>query len=323
MIKAGFEPVLASDGAALKVLKEAFSTLKSYELPGYHITYSKSSWSFKLQLLFSFFRIRKVVKAEHRLVQETVEKEGISGIISDNRFGVYHSKIPSVYITHQLTVLSGVFTKFTTKIHRQIIEKFNECWIPDVESSVFSGELSQNTGIKIPVRYVGVLSRLEAKPSDSKYDVAIVLSGPEPQRTFLEQKILTEFNDTIGKVKLVRGILTESQLAHNFQHMEVVNYANQRELNAILNSSKAVIARSGYSSVMDFAVLGKKALFIPTPGQTEQEYLAKRMHDLKIAPYVNQRKFKFSDVKKIESYKGFEGQKVAFDLKLFSLFHGE
>jgi hypothetical protein len=315
---------LASDGAALEVLKEAFPELKTYELPGYDITYSKSSWGLKLRLLFSFFRIQKAVKAEHEFVQKVVEIDDIYCIISDNRFGVYHNIIPSVYITHQLTVLSGLFTGFSTKFHQSIIEKFDECWVPDVSDELsLSGKLSKNNSIKIPVKRIGVLSRLKPKELSSKYEIAIVLSGPEPQRTLLQQKMLSEFKDDLGKTVLIRGKFSEDQIQHNFQNLEIVNYANQSDLCAILNGSKIVIGRSGYSTIMDLAVLGKKAMFIPTPGQDEQEYLAKYLEAQKIAPFVNQNDFSFSALEKLDKYPGFKKQKMELDLKLFSLFHSE
>ena len=314
---------MASDGAALEVLKEAFPKLKTYELPGYDITYSKSSWGLKLRLLFSFFSIQKAVKAEHRFVQKLVEQEDISGIISDNRFGVYHKEIPSVYITHQLTVLSGFFTGISTKFHQRIIEKFDECWVPDIEEEPsLSGILSKNNSIKIPVKRMGVLSRLKQVELSSRYKIAVLLSGPEPQRTLLEEKILSEFKDDLGKTVLIRGKFSEDQIQHNFQHLEVVNYANQSDLNTILNSSEFVISRSGYSTVMDLALLGKKALFIPTPGQNEQEYLAKYLEAQKIAPFVNQNDFNFSALEQMDDYLGFEKHKMKLDLELFSLFDG-
>lgn len=324
LVEAGFEPVLASDGAALEILKEAFPNLMAFELPGYNITYSKSSWNFKLQLLFSVPRIRKTIQKEVALVEKIVEQEQIQGIISDNRFGVHHPLIPSVYITHQLRVLAGVLTRLTTRIHTSYIEKFDTCWVPDtIENPTYSGRLSEYSKIQIPVKHIGILSRLKYKSTVEKYKIAIVLSGPEPQRTLLEEKMLSDFSDALGPTILVRGVLSDQLLKTRFKNLEIVNYANEKALSALLNASNIVISRSGYSTLMDLAVLGKKVFFIPTPGQTEQEYLAKRMQDLKIAPFKSQNEFKFSALKQLDTYEGFIKKEVALELELFSLFHGK
>lgn len=315
---------MASDGNALEVLREAFPGLKSYELPGYNIRYTKSSWSLKFQLLFAIPKVWKAMKAERKCVQGIIAKEDIKGIISDNRFGVYHPEIPSVFITHQLTVLSGWLTAITTKIHKQFIERFDECWVPDLNKSPnLSGRLSLNNSIEIPVKRIGVLSRLTPKTTNFNYDLVIVLSGPEPQRSLLETQLLKDFPVDFGRSVLVRGVLSETTLDVNNKNLEVINYANTTELNELLNSSKLVLARSGYSTIMDLLVLGKKAFFIPTPGQNEQEYLAKRMDELQIAPFAKQHDFNFKKLKEVSNYRGFSQQKVSLDLKLFSLFQGE
>jgi predicted glycosyltransferase len=47
---------------------------------------------------------------------------------------------------------------------------------------------------------------------------------------------------------------------------------------------------------MELLSLQKKAIFISTPGQTEQIYLAKRLSKLKWAYSIDQNEFKGSDV---------------------------
>ena len=172
LVKANFEPILASDGSALELLKKEFPTLKNYTLPSYNITYSKSSWSFKLQLLFSIPSVILAVVKERRIINQIIEKEQVVGVISDNRFGVYSSKIPSVYITHQVTVLSGITTFFTSKIHRYFSNKFDECWIPDTnEASNLSGKLGHLNNASKKLKYMGVLSRFQPIKSEFKYDL--------------------------------------------------------------------------------------------------------------------------------------------------------
>ena len=46
-----FEPVIASDGAALQLLKKEFPDLEHVELPSYNITYPKNGKRFKSKLI--------------------------------------------------------------------------------------------------------------------------------------------------------------------------------------------------------------------------------------------------------------------------------
>jgi len=249
----------------------------------------------------------KAVKAEQKLTDCIVKEYSISGIISDNRFGVRHTKIPSVYITHQLRVLSGVFTWFTSKIHQKLIKSYDECWIPDtnVENNL-SGNLSQVNIKSIKIKYLGITSRLTKIESEKLYDILVILSGPEPQRSLLEQKIIEAFKNYKGSILLVRGKISNSKPKH-LNHIKIINYMTTHELDKAISSSDLIIARSGYSTLLDLATLNKKAFFIPTPGQKEQEYLARRLDFLKIAPYCSQNQFHLEHLKRIDAYKGFEG----------------
>ena len=323
LIEADFEPILASDGNALELLKKEFPTLKSYTLPSYNIKYSKSSWNFKLQLLFAIPSVISAVVKERKTINQIIEKEQVVGVISDNRFGVYSSKIPSVYITHQVTVMSGFTTFITSKIHRYFINKYDECWIPDTnESSNLSGKLGHSRFTSKKAKYIGVLSRLQQIESEIKYDLMVLLSGPEPQRSILEKKLLDELIHFKGTVLVVRGVISEVEYISTSKNIKVINYLVSKQLNKAIEESEIIVARSGYSTIMDLAVLGKKAFFIPTPGQNEQEYLAELMLKRKIAPYRNQNDFTINDLMEIENYQGFNSIEYPnkFDLKFLYLF---
>jgi len=86
-----------------------------------------------------------------------------------------------------------------------------------------------------------------------------------------------------------------------------------------------VISRSGYTTIMDLAVLEKKAYFIPTPGQNEQEYLAKRLTKLGIVPSCKQADFKLEKLGDIEKYTGLKNLDASAVnyTKLFALFKSE
>lgn len=321
LISANFEPVLASDGDALLLLQKEFPFLKSYTLPSYNIKYTKISKYLKLKLLLSVPSIISAVKKERKVIAQLIEKKYIIGIISDNRFGVYSTEIPSVYLTHQLNVLSGITTFFTSKIHQSIIQKFDECWIPDSFSEEnLSGELGHLKNNNFNLKYIGILSRFNAENIEKKYDLLVLLSGVEPQRTLLENKLLTELKNYNGNVIFVRGKLSNASKLNASKNIKVINYLLSDELETIINESELVVARSGYSTIMDLAVLSKKAFFIPTTGQNEQEYLAKFLQKKNITPFCNQEDFRLEKLKVIESYKGFSNYKIEIDLTLFKLF---
>ena len=300
-----FEPIIASDGSALTFLQKEFPQLKSYSLPSYDIEYSKSK-NQKYKLLLNMPHVIKALLKEKKEVEVIHKKEGLSGIISDNRFGVRNSRIPSIYITHQLNVLSGNTTFFTTLLHQKIISKFDECWVPDSNSQPkLSGDLSTIKNKDLKIRFIGAISRFKKKPSRKKYYLLILLSGPEPQRTILEDKLLLELKAFDQKVLFVRGVLINEKKKNYSENVTVVNYLLTEELEQALNDSNLVLARSGYSTILDLAKLGKRAFFIPTPGQYEQEYLANRMQELKIAPFENQDSFQLKMLERTEKYNGF------------------
>jgi len=316
-----FEPILASDGDALTLLQKEFPKLTSYQLPSYNISYSKGN-NLKYKLFLNTPKIIKAVKQEKKVVKEIIIKETLSGIISDNRFGVRSAKIPSVYITHQLNVLSGKTTFITSNLHQQIISKFDECWVPDTKGEFnLSGKLSSVKKEKLKVKFIGTLSRFEKQSTIKKRDLLIVLSGPEPQRSILEEKLLIQLKETTQQVVLVRGVLTNKEQPFINDNVQIINYMLSEQLEQIINESEIVLARSGYSTIMDLSKLDKKAFFIPTPGQFEQKYLANRMHELNIATFALQNDFELKILKKVKNYKGFENTaNEGLNSNLFSIF---
>ncbi|MDP3358530.1 MAG: glycosyltransferase [Lutibacter sp.] len=323
LLKANYEPVLASDGDALLLLQKEFPLLQSIELPFYKISYPKNGKNLRFKLLLQLPAIISAIKRERKIVSKFIDKENIAGIISDNRFGVFSKKVPSVYITHQLNVLSGKTTFITSKIHQQLIKKFDECWVPDLEGNQnYSGTLGHLIKHHLNLKYIGILSRFQPKELEIKYDLLLLLSGPEPQRTLLENNLLLELKGYKGKILMVRGVFytTEINAASNFH---IVNYLLANELEEAINQSNLVISRSGYSTIMDLAALGKKAFFIPTPGQFEQEYLAKMFQEKMVAPYAKQDEFTAAKLDDINKYSGFEKVNSKVDLDLFKLFEGK
>ncbi|MDP2089268.1 MAG: glycosyltransferase [Flavobacteriaceae bacterium] len=319
-LERGWEPILASDGAALALLQYEFPQLKTILLPSYHIRYSKKG-NLQWHLFKQIPRIIKTMRTEHRLVQEIIQIENIYGIISDNRFGICSKGIPSVYITHQLTVLSGITTFLSTFLHRKITNQFDECWIPDSISQNLAGKLASNNGLKIPTKHIGAISRLKHQSFPKKYDISVLLSGTEPQRTILEKILLKELNQFNGTICFIRGVVSNTEDFKNELPFTFYNYLTTADLNKVLNQSDLIIARSGYSTILDLSVLGKKAFFIPTPGQTEQEYLANHLHQQKRAPFCGQSEFTFQKLEEIKNFTGFTIQENALNPELFEVFN--
>jgi UDP:flavonoid glycosyltransferase YjiC (YdhE family) len=323
--KNGFTPILASDGAALQILQKEFPHLLALTLPSYGIEYAKNGANFKWKLISNSPKMINALFSEKKLVKQWITQYNLNGIISDNRLGVSSTEIPSVYITHQLNVLSGKTTWISSKLHQNFIKNFAECWIPDNEKPPnLTGRLGHLKSTKLKLTYIGPLSRLEKKELPIKYDLMVILSGPEPQRTYLEQKLKKEISLFEGKVIFIKGVIETEQKVEKEGTVTYYNFMTSTEVETAYNESEMVLCRSGYTTIMDLAKLGKTAFFIPTPGQFEQEYLAKRLKKNKFAPYAKQDDFKIADLKDVALYAGLAQVKDEIHWKeLLILFKGK
>lgn len=321
----GFNPILASDGAALELLRKEFPEEKTLELPSYHIEYPGDGRNFKWKMLKNSPKIIQAILGEHRVVNGWVKEYALSGILSDNRPGVFSRKIPSVFMTHQLNVLSGSTSWLTTQLQRFIIKKFDECWVPDFEGTPnLSGKLGHLKKSRPNLKYIGPLSRLEKRPASEKYALMVLLSGPEPQRGMLEEILRLELAGYPENVLFIRGIMQPEQTIEHEGNITCYNFMRAGELQQALNETRVVLCRSGYTSLMDLAKLGKKAFLIPTPGQPEQEYLAKRLEKEGWLPYATQENFRMAQLSEVDKYKGLPSLKSNPDWKtLFRLFEGK
>jgi uncharacterized protein (TIGR00661 family) len=315
-------PIIASDGIALAMLRKEFPYLKTLELPSYQIEYAKNGKNFKWKLLQSAPKMIQAIWKEKRMIASWIKQYDIDGIISDNRLGVFNKNIPCVFITHQLNVMSGNTTWLTSKLHQNIIKKYTECWVPDVaDNPNLAGELSHANNLPFVPKYIGPLSRMHEKPIPKQYDLMVILSGPEPQRGLLESILKTELKRYRGDVVFIRGVVEKEQKKEQLKNITYFNFMTSRQLEQTFNASDIVLARSGYTTIMDLARLGKKAFFIPTPGQYEQLYLAKKLKEEGIVPYTEQDKFKIDHLTEIKKHKGLTGLESTPDWKeLFSVF---
>ena len=321
----GFEPIIASDGVALALLKKEFPKLLSIELPAYNIQYAVNGKNFKWKMILQLPKMLIAIKKERKTTKTIIKNHQISGVISDNRLGVYSKNIPSVFITHQLNVLSGKTSWLTTKLHMRYVLRFNACWVPDVAGAInLSGKLGHIKNPESKIKYIGPLRKKKKKTLPIKYDIMVLLSGPEPQRTLLENKLKKELKSSDKEILFVKGIVEKIQQIEKIDTITYYNFMNSEQLNTAFNESDIILCRSGYTTIMDLAKLEKKAFFIPTPGQYEQEYLAKKLKAEIVAPSCKQEKFKISKLEKTSFYKGFKDLSVAQDWReLFSFFQSK
>ena len=285
------EVLIASSGSALALLRKEFPQLKFFVLPSYRIRYPKRG-SFILSIFFQLPKIHRATRKEHLRMQKIVQSNRIDLIISDNRYGCWIKGIPSIFMGHQFNIqVSGVWKVLKPLIdffHLKWLKRFNFFWLPDDPALNLSGALSKQSSLAI--NPIGILSRFEKRNSVIKYDVCVMLSGPEPQRSLLEEIITKQVPKDL-KIIIVRGVIEGEGNWKQDDNVVTVNFLQSSKLEEIVLQSKLIIARSGYSTIMDLARLGKKAVFIPTPGQTEQEYLAARLMDNKICFYMEQKTF--------------------------------
>lgn len=278
--KNGHEIIIASAGKPETLLRKEFPGIHFVELPGYNITYSKYKRFFPFKILWQVPKIYSSVKKENKILQKLIDEYNIDLVISDNRFGLYSKKTPCIFITHQLYIKAPFkwIEKIIYRINYHYINKFSECWVPDFEMPPnLSGQLSHPSILpSLPVIYIGPLSRFdELQGKEVKYAAAIILSGPEPQRTLLEKKVVEVFKkNKEEKFLLIRGMPGNDETTPAFENITIYNHLDTAGMQEAIAQSGFIISRCGYTTVMEMLSLKKKTILIPTPGQTEQEYLA-------------------------------------------------
>ncbi len=292
---------IAGEGPQEQLLKIEFPGLSFLGLPGYRIQYAKTARGLIWKMLQQGPKMRRAIQYEHRWLKKMIDNYHFDAVISDNRYGLFHPTVPSIFITHQLTIKSsaGKWTEnILQKRNYNYIKKFTECWVPDREGeNNLAGELS-HPKIKpaIPLRYIDWLSRFEATnekaaPAFTQDHLLIILSGPEPQRSILEEKIITDISNYEGTATIVRGLPGSSSLIPSTNMIKFYNHLPAAVLHHEIQQAEFVISRSGYSTVMDMVALKKKTILIPTPGQTEQEYLGRYLLQRNIAVCIDQKDF--------------------------------
>ncbi len=306
----GHIPLIAADSRPLDLLKQEFPEIQTIRLPGYGITYPRNGLMI-LRMAMQTPSIFLGIWKENLAVRKIVKEHQIDLLISDNRFGLWHRDIPCVYMAHQILIKCPQRFEWLEPllhfIHKTLAEKYTECWIPDLE-----GERSlafDLTGKFEPPgnsRFIGLLSRFERlEDNENSLDLLVILSGPEPQRSIFEGIILEQLEGTTRKTLVVQGKTENEESRQLSENVRIVSYLTGAELNKMIMAADVVLARPGYSTIMDLAVTGKKAILTPTPGQTEQEYLAGEYAKRKLFYCTEQAGFNLNDaLQKVAEFSG-------------------
>lgn len=311
-IRKNYKVILACSGAGSVLLKKEFPELPLYEIPDYGINYPYKSMVINIAL--QFFKMHTAMVKEHYALKRICKMEDIDLLVSDARLGAAQFNTKSVIIAHHLHFRLGsrIIEWICDTWLKIFYLSFDQLWIPDLAGSDnLSGDLSHVYKSR-KHHFIGILSRFKKMDVELKYDYAIMLSGPEPLRTLLEEILLNQLSDLLpARCILIRGITTGKDISMYSEtykaHLEVKNLVTGKELNEIMCASKYIICRSGYSTLLDLAIIQKPALLIPTPGQPEQEYLADELMQKKLFHSVHQDEINLKmDLEIVKSMNGYD-----------------
>jgi UDP:flavonoid glycosyltransferase YjiC (YdhE family) len=289
LLETGNEPIIAASGRPLLLLQSEFPDVESVDFEGYNISYPEGS-GMVWKMFKSTPHILRRIKEEHLELNEMIDKLKLDAVISDNRFGLYTDRIPCVYMTHQVMIKAPFFETMLYRMHADYMRKFTQVWVPDFEENGLSGDLSHKFPLPRNGQYIGSLSRFSPSEDDLNIDVLVIISGPEPQRTRFEKLVLNQLKDFDGTSVAVLGKPDKAEDRVEGK-VRIVSHLNAEDLEKQMTAARLVVSRSGYSTIMDLSALGKQAVFVPTPGQTEQEYLAQKYHQDGIHMMMKQRDF--------------------------------
>ncbi|MBC8320009.1 MAG: glycosyltransferase [Bacteroidetes bacterium] len=307
----GANAIIAADNRPLEFLKQRFPQNTFIKFGGFSPIYPSNKWM-ALYMLRSIPEMMIKARLANKILQKIITNHKIDAVISDNRYELSTPRVPAIFITHQLNIQTigcqKIGKPIIDKTINYFINKFDELWVPDIPSNFqLSGNLSK-TNKFAPKRFnIGLLSRFSKPHSGNNIksiDILIILSGPEPQRTILEELLLEQALKSKLKIVMLLG-KPEENTDKEIKNVKLISHLSDAEFSKLIQSADFVISRPGYSTLMDLAVFGKKAVFIPTPGQTEQEYLAHRLLNEGMAFSQDQNNFKLTEaINNQPKYKG-------------------
>jgi len=302
------EVYLLSTGLALKILKDYFrDRCFYYDVPSLYPPYTKTAF-FRLKFVLSCPWMLKTLRQARKQTEQIITREKFDAVVSDCRYDVYDRPENSYLINHQLRFKTPLGAEWAFELWlASRMKKYRYVFVPDFEEHNLSGHLSHNLRYisEDKIRYIGILSHLSKLDKEQDIDYFVSLSGPEPQRVVLEKKIISQLNQLKGRV-VIAGGNPEGQEKKLPGDAEFYSFLKTEQQQDIMSRSKFVITRSGYTTIMELAELDrKKALLMPTPNQTEQEYLADYYEEKRYFHHISQYKLQLD--RDIEESKRFEG----------------
>ncbi len=300
LINEGHEVFIIAHGRAMDVIKKYFNDIKIIDIPDYPIEYTKSGAALFPYLIFKSPRIIEALLKEHSKFVKLFNRENFNVVISDNRYGIFTpvgSGAKSFLITHQLRIMNPYRIKFLEDLsmvyNSYLLKYFKKILVPDFEENSLSGDLSHNLKYldTKKIEYIGPISQYKKIDAEKNIDVLFVISGPEPQRTIFQNIVLNSLKNFDGKYFVLLG-----RPDKEIEEKNIKSFVGKDEMEKLLNSSKVIVSRSGYSTIMDLYFIGGKPVFVPTPSQPEQEYLAQYLEERKLALYFEQNDFSISKI---------------------------
>jgi UDP:flavonoid glycosyltransferase YjiC (YdhE family) len=281
--------IIGSGDEHLALYRKELPGLSYIHFSGFKPGYSRFLPQY-LSLLFKTPVLLYHIISEHFRLKKIIRDHSVDIVISDNRFGLWNRQVTSVYVTHMPLIpfpkpfrrleFIGIF------LHRVIIKQYSLCLIPDLPGDLnISGRLSH--GIRLPdnVRYAGILSRFRSdnsekgENSESIKHNTVILSGPEPQKEILKQKLIKLLRDKSPVTVMLEGKPDNKTGKTVSGNIVFYNHLPASGMEEMIKGSHSIISRSGYSTIMELISLNCSALLIPTPGQTEQDYLAEYLSE--------------------------------------------
>lgn len=317
LLAAGHKVTIAGYGRSFILLQKEFPTLDSIELKGFSPSYPRNG-KMILHLMFLLPRFISSILKEHIHLKKLINLHQFDIVISDNRYGLWNKNVKSILVTHQVMIKTPVWMKIAEYplylVSRLLISRFDECWIPDYKDAPgLSGDLSHKYPLPGNAKFIGTLSRFEHQENSDKQEshkirITAIISGPEPQRSIFEELVTKQLLELKLPSTIFSGKPEFDKTIDSQGHLSIISHVSTEEFKLITDSSSLIICRSGYTSIMDLSILGANVLFVPTPGQTEQIYLAKLLHLQEIALWRKQDDLDLkTDINEALKYTGFEG----------------
>jgi hypothetical protein len=292
---------IAADGKHEIILKEAFPHATFLSLQGYRIWYTKKGLFFIPGIILQIPKIIKAIFKEYFWLKKVAKKCQFDLVVSDNRFGFFNKKIKSVFITHQLELQTpfGWSTRLNQIITYKILKNYSACWIADMKPPHNLSGILANPKVlpSMPIWYMNCLARLQENDKiDTQNKISTIqflgiVSGPEPQRTLLENILWEQGNTLDEPFTIIAGLPNDKLYNKITTKGALYHHLNESALKDEINKAEYIICRGGYTTLMEMIPFGKKLILIPTPGQTEQIYLAKYWQAKKWAISFEQKYF--------------------------------